>query len=556
MGKGFDWQDFVFREALIQNKVLTVSWGTEKTKFSISGSIFNQDGIIKNSYSDRYSFRFNLNHDLSKKFSVSSNTILTKVKEQYQNSGEGTRGATLIVASLGAFPTLTPYNEDGSYRKLGSAYPWAVELINPLNFLNEQISTGISNKVLSNAAITYKPFSKLSIRILGGIENSDGRSDYYQTLKFVNSPNGSASVSTNQYTSLLSENTATYNNTIGKHTITALAGFTFQNFLSTSLGGSGKGFLSDNMQTYNLASAASAGIPSSSYSLSTILSYIGRINYNYNNKYLATVTFRSDGSSKYSEGDKWGYFPSAALAWRISNENFLKGVRFLSDLKLRAGWGVTGSQAINAYATLNQLNSGNTIFGDALYTTFAPGTRLPGNLKWESTKQTDIGLDAGFFNNRINFSADYYIKNTSDLLNSVLLPASLGYTNTIRNVGSIRNSGLEFVINANILSGGELTWNVNANIAFNRNKVVKLYGGKDVLGSYYNITLINDYFNILREGKPFGSFYGYTETGYNDLGQIQYLDVNKDGAINEFDKKIIGDPNPNFYIWIEFYLIL
>ncbi|MCE5348121.1 MAG: TonB-dependent receptor [Bacteroidales bacterium] len=545
LGSGFDWQDFVFRKAMIQNHDVTVSGGNEKTQFSISGSMFDQEGIIKNSYHKRYSFRINLNHNISKKFTVNYTSLLTKIQERYQNSGVGTRGNSLISATLGAYPTCTPYNEDGSYTVLGAKYPWGTELKNPINWLNEIKSMGRDNRVLSNASITYKPFPKLAVRILGGIENSDYRSDYYQTLKFISS-SGYASVGTSQSTSLLNENTVSYNNTIGKHSVSAVAGFTFQNFLYTSLGGSGTGFLSDNTETYSLGSASSAGIPSSGYSKSVLLSFIGRINYNYNDKYLATITFRSDGSSKYSEGKKWGYFPSAALAWKIKNEDFLKDVAFLSDLKLRGSWGVTGSQAISAYATLNQLYSGKTIFGDALNTTFAPGTQLPGDLKWESTKQTDVGFDAGFLNNRIRLTADYYIKNTTDLLNSVTLPSSLGYTSTIKNIGSIRNRGIEFEIGANIFSGDNLTWNVAGNIAFNKTEVIKLYGGKDIYGGSYNLSILDDYFNLLREGEQFAVFYGYTEAGYNDKGIIQYVDQNNDGLINSLDKTIIGNPNPDF----------
>ncbi len=545
LGNGFDWQDFVFRKALIQNHDLTVSGGNDKTQFSLSGSIFDQDGIIKNSYHKRYSFRANLNHNISKKFIVSYNTLLTKIEERYQNSGLGSRGNALISATLGAYPTCTPYNEDGSYTVLGSKYPWGTELKNPINWLNEIKSLGRDNRVLSNVSLTYKPISKVAIRILGGIENSDYRSDYYQTLKFISST-GSASVSSSQSTSLLNENTISYNDTFGKHSLSAVGGFTFQNFRYTSLGASGSGFLSDNTETYNLGSAASPGVPSSSYSLSVLLSFIGRINYNYDNKYLATITFRSDGSSKYSQGKKWGYFPSAALAWRIKNEDFLKDVQFLSDLKMRASWGITGSQAISAYATLNQLYAGKTIFGDALYTTFAPGTQLPGDLRWESTKQTDIGVDAGFFNNRIRLTADYYIKNTIDLLNSVTLPSSLGYTSTIKNIGSIRNSGIEFEIGANVFSLGDFSWNVDGNIAFNKTKVLKLYGGKDIYGGSFNLSILDDYFNLLREGQQFAVFYGYKELGYNDKGIIQYVDQNNDGIINASDKVIIGNPNPKF----------
>src|SRR5690606_28088616 len=181
-----------------------------------------------------------------------------------------------------------------------------------------------------------------------------------------------------------------------------------------------------------------------------LLSYLGRVNYSLSDKYLFTASFRSDGSSRYSEGNKWGYFPSAAIAWRVSGEGFMNDVSLICDLKLRGSWGLSGSQAIGAYATLNQLSPGNTIFGNELYKTFAPWTSLLGDLEWETTEQIDFGADFGLVNNRIYVTADYYIKNTFDLLNTVSLPSSLGFTTTIQNVGEVQNKGFELGVDAKI----------------------------------------------------------------------------------------------------------
>ncbi|QIP12713.1 TonB-dependent receptor [Spirosoma aureum] len=545
LGNGYDWQDLVFRKAPMQNHSLNISGGSDKTQFSIGGSVFKQDGIIKSSDYNRYSLRANVNSEISRKLSFNLSTMLTRVITNQQNSGGGNRGGTLISAVITAYPTLTPYNDDGTYRNLATAYPWGSNVLtNPLNFLNEQTARTLSNKQLANAALIYKPIPALSIKISGGIENNDDRSDSYTTRNFVNSQ-GSASVSTTQFTSLLSENTVTYNKSFGKHTVSALAGFTYQDFLTTTLGASGTGFISDASQTYDIGSAGTPGIPASSYSKASLLSYLGRVNYNFGDRYLATVSFRADGSSRYSDGNKWGYFPSGALAWRVSNEDFFKDIRFMSDLKLRVGYGATGSQAISPYSTLNQLGSGKTVFDDALYTYYAPGTRLPGNLKWETTEQTDIGLDAAFLNNRLRLTADYYIKNTRDLLNTVQLPSSLGFTNTIQNVGKIQNKGVELGLDGDLLTG-PFRWSVSGNISFNRNKVVKLYGGQDILGSAINTSAVNDYVNILREGQPVGQFYGYVEDGYDDKGKIKYKDLDGDGTISAKDKTYIGNPNPRF----------
>lgn len=545
MGNGFDWQDFVFRKAPMQNHNVTVSGGNEKTQFSVAGSVFSQDGIIKNSGYKRYSLRAGVNHDISKKLSVSYNATLTRIRRDDQNSSANDRGGSLIGGTVSAYPTTTPFNEDGSYRNLSTAYPWGSNtMMNPINYFEETSNITLSNKVLANAALTYKILPSLSLKILGGVENSDDRSDSYTTLRFLASQ-GNASVSTSQSLNLLNENTLSFSKTYDKHSISAVGGFTFQNFRNTSLAASGSGFLSDVTESYNLGSAATPGIPGSGYSFSALLSYIGRVNYSWNNKYLATLSFRADGSSVYSNGNKWGYFPSGALAWRVSEEEFIKNRPWVSDLKFRVGWGMTGSQAISPYTTLNQLSAGKTVFGDALYTTFAPGTRLPGNLKWETTEQTDIGIDADLFNSRLRLSADYYVKNTRDLLNTVSLPSSLGFTSTIRNVGSIQNKGVELSADVSVLRGS-FKWNVAGNISFNRNKITKLHEDKDILGSSYNISLVNDVVNILRVGSPLGAFYGYTEKGYDDKGKILFEDKNNDGIINAADKSIIGDPTPNF----------
>ena len=545
-GDGFDWQDLVFRKAPMKTTALNISGGNEKTQFSVSGSYFGQEGIIKGSDYNRYSLRTNINHQISKKFSFTLSNTLSRLKTDRRDSEGGSRGNSMISAALSAPPTLTPYNEDGTYRILAIAYPFvATDLINPLNFLNEQSTQINANRILTNAALIFNPIPELTIKIAGGIENADDRTDSYTTRNFFNSP-GRASVSSYQFTSLLNENTISYNKTFnGVHSISAVAGFTYQDFVTKTLGGSGNGFLSDITETFDLGSSITPGIPSSGYSKSVLISYLSRVNYSFNDKYLFTASIRRDGSSRYSPGNKWGYFPSAAVAWKLSNEDFMAPVSSISDLKLRASWGLTGSQAINAYATLNELNAGRTVFDDALYNTFSPGTRLPGNLKWETTEQLDFGLDLGLLRNRLFVTADYYIKNTRDLLNTVILPSSLGFTSTIQNIGEVQNKGFELGLDGRIFTGN-FKWNLNANISINRNKVVKLYEGNDILGGNVNVVVVNDISNILREGHPIGSFWGYVEDGYNEQGRITYKDLNGNGSTDQNDKTFIGNPNPNF----------
>lgn len=543
-GKGFDWQDLIFCNAPIWKGGLSITGGNEKTQFALSGSVFSQDGIVKGSNYRRYSVQANFKHEINRIFSVNFSSTLTRNESEVKNSGAGARGSSMISAAVSAPPTLTPYNEDGSLRELAIAYPFlATDLINPLNFIDKQSRHSKSNNVLANVSFMITPISDLTVKIMGGIENSDGLGGYYRTREYLHS-NGYAEMQSSQFTSLLNENTVTYSKRFGKSNFTALAGFTFQNFLNTNLAGSGTGFMNDVFEEYKLQTASTPGISSSGYSKSVLMSYLARVNYSFDDKYLVTASIRRDGSSRYSEGHKWGNFPSAAIAWRASNEDFLKDNSILSNLKVRASWGLTGSQAIDPYVTLNTLENKNTIFGDALYNSFAPGSRLPGNLKWETTEQIDLGIDVGLWN-RLNLTVDYYIKNTRDLLNSVLLPTSSGYVNTIQNIGKVQNKGLELTLDARVLTG-IFKWDLNANISFNRNKVKKLYGGEDIFGGKVNAVVINDETNILREGCPIGQFWGYVEDGYDDKGQIVFKDLKKDGTINKEDKTFIGDPNPDF----------
>lgn len=549
-GAGTDWQDQVFRKAPILSNSVRVSGGNETTRFSLGGSMFDQQGIIEGSDYKRYAFQSSIHHALSDKISVDFNTNMTKLTTNRRDSDGGARGNSMIGAALVASPLSSPYQSDGSLSILSQDFPFvSPDIINPLNYIQEQYNEVNANIVLANAAVEYKPISKLSIKISGGVENRDDRTDNYYTTRFLNS-NGQATVNTRQYTSLLNENTITYSDTVNeKHKFEVLAGMTYQDFTTRFLAGGGTGFSSDLFETDNLGAANTPGIPSSGYAKSALISYLGRANYNFADKYFFTATYRADGSSRYSEGNKWGHFPSAALAWRVSQEGFMQNQSAISELKIRTSWGLTGSQAIDPYSTLNRLFPGYTVFGDELFSTFAPSSLLPGDLKWETTEQYDVGLDIGLLQGRIMLGADFYIKNTKDLLSTVRLPSSYGYTSTIANVGEVQNKGMEYSLDAIILNK-DFYWTMKGNISFNRNEVVSLYGDESILTNYINVVTVADNFSILEEGRPIGQFWGYKEDGYTDEGNIQYVDVNNDGQISEADKMAIGDPNPDYYFGI------
>lgn len=546
-GEGFDWQDFVFQRAPMVTSSLNISGGNDKTVFSVAGSVFGQKGIVKGSNYNRYSLQTNISHKVSDRFSIDLSSTMSRLTTERKDSGGGSRGSSMIAAAISAPPTLSPYNSDGSYTILSTAYPFiATDIRNPVNFINEQSNSIRANVLLANLGLSYKITPDLILKVAGGIENRDDRTDNYTTTRFFNSQ-GISNVGSSQFTSLLNENTLSYFKTFDeKHSVSAVIGVTYQNFLITSMSAGGTGYLSDIFETYNLGAAANQNISGSGYTKFVIASYLGRLNYSYDDRYLLTASIRRDGASVYSPGSKWGYFPSAALAWRVSAEEFMADNQLVSDLKLRTSWGLTGSQGVSPYTTLNSLSPDRTIFNDGFANTFAPGTRLPGNLKWETTAQFDAGIDLGLWNNRVSLTADYYIKNTRDLLSTVSLPSSLGYTNTTMNVGKVQNRGVELGVDAVAVRKNDFIWNVNANISFNRSKVVSLYGGEDILRDNIGVIIVNDATSILREGRPIGQFWGYRENGYDANGFIVFEDLNEDGSITQADKTYIGNPNPNF----------
>lgn len=546
MGKGVDWQSLVFQNAPIQNHNLTFSGGNEKVRVLLSGSIMARDGIIANSGYDKYNLRSNIDYNFNQKLSLQLNMSYARTSRLDQNSGGGNRGGSLIGGAFASPPSLQAYNEDGSYKNLQLAYPFISNaLFNPINIINEESNKTFANLTNINAALNYELFKGLNIRSSFGIENNDYQSDFYRTSKYLYGAS-SATISNTHDLTLVNENTLNYNTQIGNHEFDAVGGFTYQEYVGRGSSLSGSDFISDAPETGQISGAAIFGTPSSSYTKWALMSYLGRLNYSYKGKYVATISARSDGSSRYSDGDKWGFFPSAALAWRISEEQFLKDVSWLSELKLRAGYGRTGSTAIGPYTTLNMLSQGKTPINGDMGTFYAPSTTLPANLKWETTDQINVGLDIGLLSNRLRITADYYDKMTKDLLNAVILPPSSGYSSTIRNIGKMSNKGIELMVDGDIINNEKLTWSISANISTNKNKVISLYGGEDIYGSTVSLSYINDFIHLIREGEPMGVFFTYKENGYTDNGNLQYIDVDNNGTLSVADKMITGNPYPDF----------
>ncbi|MCM1502684.1 MAG: TonB-dependent receptor [Bacteroidales bacterium] len=536
-----NWQDLVFKPAVTTDHSVNVSGGTKKLRATAGLSYFDQDGIVINSGYERFSARAKVNFDLSRYVSVNAGIIYTRANHR-QMTSQGMD--SVIHTTLSASPLASPKYDDGSWNDFATQPAGSV---NPLAYQHEISRKYHSDRIVANGGVTIRPVEGLSIALTANMLSSRGQTDYLKRLSYPNSK-GAASVSTSANTQITSNNIISYNRFFGKHHIDFMAGMTYEQSVSTTMNsGTAEGFISDVVETYDLDAADIKGLPSSSYSDWRLISFLGRLNYGYDNRYLLTVNFRSDGSSRYSKGNKWGYFPSAAAAWRISQESFMEDASWISELKLRVGYGVTGSTAISPYSTQNTFESTNVVFGNTTTVAYSPLATYLGGLRWESTAQTNVGVDFGIFGDRLKFTADYYYKRTYNLLNDVELPGSSGYTTALRNIGSISNTGVELQLDARIIDKA-FKWDLGVNFSLNRSKILSLADHADIYGSKVSNTLVSDQLNIMREGEQMYLFYGYVEDGYDEKGNIVYKDFDGSGDITVEDKRVIGNPNPDFLL--------
>lgn len=537
-----NWQDEITRPALLTDHSVSVSGGNDKMQSIVGASWFRQDGIVKRSGYQRASINAKLNYNISKYVSANANIIYSYTVHDQMNSQGG--GTSAIVSSFKTSPLATPHYDDGTWNDFVSQPAGG---LNPVAYLYEVSNRWRSNRIVANAGITIRPVSGLSIQLTGNVRNGLSRKDYFKTKKYPNSV-GEASISFGDTMDLSGNGIITYDKSFGKHNLNVMGGVTYEQDITKSTStGTARGFLSDVVESFDLDAADTKGLPTSGYSDWKLLSFLGRLNYNYDNRYLLTVNFRADGSSRYSRGNKWGYFPSAAFAWRASQEDFLRNVDWLSELKFRVGYGVTGSTAISPYSTQNTLESVNVVFDKQTTVGYAPKDTYLGDLRWETTAQLNTGFDLSVFHDRLRITADYYHKKTYDLLNDVEMPRSSGYTTALRNIGSIRNSGVELQADARLIDRS-VKWDLGVNFSLNRSKILKLADGKDIFGSKISNTIISDQLNVMREGERMYLFYGYVEDGYDDKGQLTYKDLDEDGSITTKDKRVIGDPNPDFLL--------
>jgi TonB-linked SusC/RagA family outer membrane protein len=559
-----DWQDVIYRTAPIQNHELSMSGGTDNLKYLISGGYLNQQGILVNSGYQRFSLRANLKSDINKWSSFGLSWAGSK--ETGNSPPFGSADISFLGNSVNVAPRWGPtepvYDANGNYSVHRPGYG-APDTWNPLASALEPMIDNNTITNLLNSYLEFRPFEGLSIRITAGANliNINNR-QYHNQKTYEGKQNGGLGISTESANARYqNSNILTYDKTLGNHhfTFTGVAEQQYTKFDISSVRASK--FLVDQTGVFNLG-GANIVVPTSDHQERVLNSYLGRLNYSFADKYLLTASYRADGSSVFGKNNKWGYFPSASVAWKASEENFVKNLNLFTSLKFRGSWGITGNQAISPYQTLSSISSGSSYPYNGSEGTdlgFYIANAANPNLKWESTKQTDIGIDMGFFKNRLTITADYYNKVTTDLLMSRTLPGYTGFTSIIDNVGSVQNNGIELEIAGDPLVG-KVRWNTGFNISGNRNKVLDL-GGVDKIG--YKTTKggynVNNPFMYLINGQSFGQIYGYGYEGtwkeseakeaavYGKLpGDGKYTDVNKDDLINTKDLKVIGHAFPKF----------
>jgi TonB-dependent starch-binding outer membrane protein SusC len=562
LGKGTNWQDEIFRSAPQQNYQLSVSGGDDKNQFMISGNYFKQDGIVLNSNYERGSIRLNLDRKLSKRFKFSNSLNFTRTSGNAVNTdNDGGANAGVVYGALNFSPTVPVFADDGSYtidNRLG-----AIKISNPVALAELTTNKSTTNRFLGNISGDWDIIEGLTLRVLLGANILNTKNAQYvpRTVYAGAGAGGTSAITSTESTNWLNENTLTYQKSFNDvHKITALLGYTVQHFYSEDYRASAQNFPNDIVDYNNLGYAQQVNPSSSGSNEWGLRSYIARVNYDYDERYLVTLTTRVDGSSRFGAGNKNAVFPSGSVAWRISKENFMSEVRPVSDLKIRVGVGVTGNQEIPTFSSLAALGTANYNFGNNLSVGYAPTRIANPDLKWEPTAQTNIGIDVGLFTNRIVITADYYNKKTSDLLYDVPLPTSTGYSTSLQNVGQIGNHGFEFSLST-VNIDRAFKWNTNFNISTNRNEILDLGAVTgDVPSGQASGHLQLSNSGILRVGEPLGVFYGLETDGiFQNQAEIdasaqktakpgdrRYKDNNPDGVINAADRVILGYAQPKF----------
>lgn len=562
-----NWQDMAYRTAPWQQYSLSASGGAENINFYVSGAYINQQGILQETGYDRMNIRANLDAKVSKRINVGARLGYSRINRTVQ-SGEEIRNVDsdigyLVSRGLSFQPTATAYDAAGNLLPTILDYDGQTRTI-PLFELRNVHQMRHENNINGNLFAEIQLSKSLKFRSTYGFDVLDRKQNRYNPSTVWTTTGGfqnSASVSTTNNIGWLNENYLSFDKSLGKHQLQVIGGMTLQGFDQEVVGVSVSNFAVDDFLYHNIA--AGANIPNANTDMSQWrqASFFGRTHFTFHDKYLFTFNGRYDGNSKFGADQKWGFFPSGAFAWRLSDEDFLRQAGWINDMKLRASYGVSGSEALGPYRSLAAFDAVNpaAIIGRERAVGFVP-SRLPNpDLRWETTTQLDVGLDFSILKGRMGFVLDYFNKVTNDLFLNQPVPRTTGLGTIQANIGSLRNRGFEMGMDA-IVSQGELSWNMNLNGTFQNSKILDLGNVDEIIFNLNN----SHSMSIMRVGQPLGTFFGYQTDGvwktqdatigeYTQFGvpvkpgDLKMIDQNGDGDVNAADRKIVGFSQPRFF---------
>ena len=556
LGDGTDWMSELWQFAPTQNYSLSYSGGTQKSNFYVSGAFYDQKGIIKTTAYRRITLQFN--HDTQ---------LLNWLKFGHKlslNHDIKSGGEYNIQNTMRALPTQAIKNEDGTWAGPVGLAMYVGDIANPVGKMMENTSSTKGYNLLGNIYAEIKPLDWLIFKTTFGIQvmywDQQSWTPAYDWQPIAQ-PESQAFRSFDKSITWLWDNTLSFVKTFkDKHNFTAMIGSSMQANDYEFMSGAVQGFVSENAR--QLSNGLLEPTIYGNKSDWALLSFMGRVTYGYDNRYLLTATFRADGSSRFAKKNRWGYFPSVALAWRMSEEHWFKKSFWLTDFKLRAGYGLTGNQAsVSNYAYASKLQTVQYSFGDKQVGGLAPWELPNPNVRWETVEQYNVGADFAFFDQRLHATVDWYIKNTNDMLVPMSVPISSGYSDEAVpsiNAGKMRNTGVEVSLNSLNFKKKNFTWTTTVNFAYNRNMILSL---NDDVPMYFDC-------NIHKVGYPVAAFYGYVTDGIfqsqeevdqhavqtigsdpytsTQPGDIRFKDINGDGVINEDDRTILGSPTPSW----------
>ncbi|SKC63344.1 SusC/RagA family TonB-linked outer membrane protein [Ohtaekwangia koreensis] len=544
-GKSTNWQKEIFDRAITQSHQISLSGGSPDVKYFISGFTVNQNGVLLNTSQRKFGLRTNLQTNINKWISLGLNLYGARLNS-HNNTDTGGKGNPVMSALTWA-PT-EPVMKDGTYNRFGISPIWS----NPYMTIKERLSDNFSNVGVFNANLRFDLTDYLTFTTTAALNMNISKLAYLNN-DYISSGNPGAGQSSSQSYTFQTDNILEFHKMFGQHDVTATAVVESTSNKAETFAAQGSGLATTSNGYNNLALNNTQSI-ASTYSNWALLSFVGRVQYAFNDKYLFTAAMRRDGSSKFQGANKWSMFPSVSAGWKLSNEAFVQNLDAFSNLKLRGGWGVTGNQAINPYGTLGLLAATTYSYGtNTLYPAYTIGNPSNPDLKWETTRQTNIGLDIGLLKGRINITADYYDKNTTDLLLATRIANYDGGGSLLKNVGKVNNKGLELAVEGVIIQTNDLRWSAAVNYFTNRNKVINLGPDSLVQRGTWGGGLMSAPIQVLQVGQPMSSFYlipwegvYQNESGVYKAGDARYTDTSGNGTIGLEDRIIVGSAIPKF----------